>query len=81
VPDHDRLGVQRPDDLCVVRDLVVDALVSDQFRVLTRFGYRGRLSEPSRRDRLIAGLSVQVKPRTPAGGVQPEAVDEHNWGA
>jgi hypothetical protein len=71
----------RLDDLGVVRDLVVDALIDDKFRVLPRLGNGGWLSDPSLGDRLIAGIAIEVNPPSPAGGVQPEAVDEHNGGA
>ena len=81
VPDDDRLGIKRADDLGEVRYSVVDAGIGNKAGVLASCMDGVGLPGPARGDRLISGISVQIEPPVPAGGVQPQAVDKDDGSA
>jgi hypothetical protein len=76
VPDDDRLGVKRADDLGEVRHGIVDAGIGDKVGVLASCMDGVGLPGPAWGDRLVAGIAVQIEPAVPAGGVQPQPVDK-----
>ena len=63
--DHNRLRRQRPNDLGIVLDDVVDADVREPLGMGVRFRDRGWLAWPAGRDGVIAGGAEQLHPWFP----------------
>ena len=78
VADEDGICAEPADDAAVVVHDVVDALVGEGFGVRPgRLHGVGFVWPPWRRC-LVAGAAEEVLPCCPRGGVEPEAVDEHD---
>ena len=76
VPDQDRGRREPVDHRSEVPGHVVDAEVRHRIGTLARLHDRRGLSGPARRPRVVAGVPEQVQPRSPAGRMEPEPVDE-----
>src|SRR6266404_880964 len=74
--DHDRFRGHAANDRGVMCDDVVDPDVRDTLGMRIRFGHRGAVTGPSRRDGIVARGAEQLDPWFPGIGVKPEAVDE-----
>lgn len=80
VADDDGLGAEPVDHAQIARGDVVDAVVADGGRVLPGLGHGGGVTRPSRGDRVVAGLPVEIRPVPPGIRVDPEPMDEDDRG-
>src|SRR5260370_22962699 len=74
--DHDRLRVEAPDHVGVLRYDIVDAVTGHVLWVFPRLRDRGRVTGPAGRHGHVAFCGETVDPRSPRVGVEPQTVDE-----
>jgi hypothetical protein len=78
--DDDGLPIELADLVCMVCNHIGNAVTRDPLGVGTGLGDRGGVTRPADRARGITGLAERVDPRAPGVCVEPEPVNEDDWG-